>query len=350
MKIDKLPSINGLRALSICLVILYHLSMKFGVFYYFETYTWLKPITNLLQDGHLGVNVFFVISGFLITTLLLNEEANTKTISVKNFFIRRTLRIFPAYYFMLLVYFILQLLGYMQISNSSWFTALTYTKYFNWNLDWVTSHGWSLSIEEHFYLFWPFVFLGGELFRKRITIFIILLVPFIRIFSHYYPIDWINELTFFERIDAIAIGCLFALYKNEILNVLGKHLRWLFYTSLVLLVIIPYVPELTKVLHLDIIIIGFIGTDKTLGNLLIALILIHSVFGGQTLWYNFLNLKWMNYIGMLSYSIYLWQQFFIYESPYWYNQYPFNLIYIAVAALLSYYLIEKPFLKLKTKF
>jgi peptidoglycan/LPS O-acetylase OafA/YrhL len=252
---------------------------------------------------------------------------------------------------MLLVYFILQLLGYLQISNSSWFTALTYTKYFNWNLDWVTSHGWSLSIEEHFYLFWPFVFLGGETFRKRFTIFIILLVPFIRIFTHYYPVDWINELTFFERIDAIAIGCLFSLYKNEILNLLSKHLTWLFYASVALLIVIPYVPELTKSCHLEILIIGFIGTDNTLGNLLIALILMYSVFGSQTtLWFKFLNLKWINFIGMLSYSIYLWQQFFINDTSYWYNQYPLNIVYMFLMAILSYYLIEKPFLKLKTKF
>ena len=54
---------------------------------------------NFLRDGHLGVNVFFVISGFLITSLMLQEEAETNTVSLKNFYIRRTLRIFPAYYF-----------------------------------------------------------------------------------------------------------------------------------------------------------------------------------------------------------------------------------------------------------
>ena len=158
----KYPSINGLRAISILLVVIHHLCLNEHIFTEIQKNTFIRPLTNFLQDGNFGVNVFFVISGFLITTLLTNEENKNNKISLKNFYVRRVLRIFPAYYFLLLVYFVLQLLNYIQIDPAAWLTAITYTKYFNWSLDWYTAHAWSLSIEEHFYLFWPLGCSPGE--------------------------------------------------------------------------------------------------------------------------------------------------------------------------------------------
>ncbi len=128
---EKYNSINGLRTISLTFVILCHLEMQYNIFKYLKSYKILFPVINILTDGALGVNIFFVISGFLITSLMLIEEANTETVSLKNFYIRRTLRIFPAYYFLILVYFLLQLGGIISISNASWLTAITYTKYFN---------------------------------------------------------------------------------------------------------------------------------------------------------------------------------------------------------------------------
>ena len=103
MKTQKYASINGLRAISIFLVLTHHCILQYNVFGNFAHIKWLQPFIKLLNDGQLGVNVFFVISGFLITSLMLQEEAKTKTVSLKNFYIRRTLRIFPAYYFLLLI-------------------------------------------------------------------------------------------------------------------------------------------------------------------------------------------------------------------------------------------------------
>src|SRR5580692_6717505 len=133
----KLPSLYGLRACSIAFVILYH----------FFRFTYPIDDDILLRipflSGRFGVNVFFVISGFLITYLLMKEEDKTGTVSLKDFYIRRVLRIFPAYYFLLLVYFILQELGYIHISHEAWLTALTYTKYLNYLHEYYTSHAWS---------------------------------------------------------------------------------------------------------------------------------------------------------------------------------------------------------------
>jgi peptidoglycan/LPS O-acetylase OafA/YrhL len=350
MRLERYPSLNGLRAISIILVILHHLSIQNDIFKNLSEVNSLQPLIYFLQDGHLGVNVFFVISGFLITSLLLQEEISTGTISLKNFYIRRSLRIFPAYFFLLFVYFLLQISGYIKITNSSWFTAITYTKYFNWDLDWQTAHFWSLSVEEHFYIFWPFVFIAGKKIRKNVVVVLILIVPLIRWCLNFYPIGHMGELTIFRRIDAIAVGCFVALYKEEILKRISLHWTKIFYFSVVALFFLRYFQIFADKIYLGFIVVPLGLTHGTIANILIALIMLYSVFGPHKIWYKVLNLKIVNYIGVLSYSIYLWQQLFIYRTTNFENGFPQNLLFILLAAMCSYYIIERPFLKLKSKF
>lgn len=343
----KYPSINGLRAISIVLVLIYHLNLKSHILSGISDIKWLHSIVYFIQDGHLGVNVFFVISGFLITSLLLQEEANSGKISIKYFYTRRMLRIFPAYYFLLLVYFLLQLFHVIHISNASWITSITYTKYFNWKFDWLTAHTWSLSVEEQFYLFWPLVFCCGKNFRKYITFGLLIIVPIIRIYISINPIDWINEWTFFTRIDAIATGCLFAFYKDTIIEKFKQYWTPIFYFSTCSLFFLRYFPLLAQKIGLEFLFIPLGKTHGTLANFLIAIIMLYSIFGPQKIWFRFLNLKAVNYIGILSYSIYLWQQLFISSSGFWMTQFPVNMVFIFLAAWFSYSFIEKPFLKMK---
>ena len=344
------PSINGLRAISIMMVVFHHFDLKDHPWIDRKVYHWYNPIFSFLEDGQLGVNVFFLLSGFLITVLLLREEASTKAISLKKFYIRRVLRIFPAYYFMLLVYCILQLIGVIYLSHTSWLTSLTFTKYFCVEEDWLTAHAWSLSIEEHFYLIWPLIFICGSRIRKAFVVFLIVFVPVVRVYLYHDPVEWITELSIFTRIDAIATGCLFALYKDEIIEMIRSHWVKLFYISAVSLFILHYITP-----HVDKGIFRFIFvplgcTHGTIANFLIGVIMMYSVFGPQTIWFRFLNLRAMHYIGMLSYSIYLWQQIFTWNTSHWLNQFPQNLAGMLGMALFSYYVIEKYFLKLKSRF
>lgn len=350
LKIRKYPSLNGLRAISVLIVVIHHLEQQYKIFSGLDTIRGLKSILWFIQDGQLGVNVFFVISGFLITSLLIKEELKTKTVSLKNFFARRTLRIFPAFFFLLGVYFLMQLAGYIHISGESWLTAITYTKYFNWQLDHMTGHIWSLSIEEHFYLLWPLAFLAGKSTRKVTAIILVLMVPLIRSVTHFYPVSWINELTIFMRIDSIALGCLFAIYQEQIIRLLSPHWMKAFVVSILGLFFLRCYPHLLEKVHLDFLLIPFGSTTGMVANICIALIMMYSVFGPNGLWFKFLNLRLLSYIGVLSYSIYLWQQPLIYDTQYWYNQYPQNLFYLAVMALFSFYIIEMPFLKLKARY
>jgi peptidoglycan/LPS O-acetylase OafA/YrhL len=348
IKTNKYPSLNGLRAISILIVVFYHLNLWHPIFPPAITRIYL-----ILFDAQFGVNVFFVISGFLITRLLMKEEFMNKSISLKDFYIRRTLRIFPAYYFLLFIYFLMSCWGYIHLSKESWLTAITYTKYFNWKLDWYTAHAWSLSIEEQFYLFWPLIFMAGNKTRKIFIIIILLGVPLIRTIFYYYPVSWINYLTIFYRLDSIATGCLFALYQDEIIKKISPYFKKIFYASVFLLMILPFIkPSLNEQyhLHLGFLFIPFGNMYGTLANFIIVFIMMFSVFGPKNKWFNFLNSKVMNQIGVWSYSIYLWQEMFVYKTNLFINRFPLNILFIFIAALTSYYLIEIPFLKLKSRF
>ncbi len=159
-----------------------------------------------------------------------------------------------------------------------------------------------------------------------------------------------TDSTIFTRIDAIAMGCFFALNKDEIVKRLRDYWTKIFYFSFIALFFLRYFPYLADKVHLKFIFVPLGVNTGTIANLLIALILMYSIFGKRGIWFKILNLKLLNYIGLLSYSIYLWQQIFLNRTPYWINQFPQNIILTLLVSMGSYYLIEKRFLKLKSKF
>lgn len=340
----QLPSLNGLRAISITIVILFHfLGYNIG----FDKNLALRiPFLN----GRFGVNIFFVISGFLITSLLLHEESLAGTISIKNFYLRRVLRIFPAYYFLLFFYFLLQLLGYIHIPGNAWLTALTYTKYVNYRVEFNTSHAWSLSIEENFYLFWPLVFLAGDRTRKHVAAYLILIVPLIRLFFYFYPAEWASEQSLFTRIDSIATGCYVALHKDVILSKVSRRWNLIFAGAILVIFLVPWLSVLVVGTYFHLIFVLFGDLTGTFANVAIAVVTLYSVYGPTNGWFKLLNSKVFTYVGILSYSLYLWQQFFIYKSNWWITHFPQNLVLIFLTAIFSHYIIELPFLKLKSRF
>ena len=141
-------SLDGLRCLSILMVIGFHAQLT---------------CTRFFHTGQYGVPMFFVISGFLITTLLLREQAKDGQISLKNFYIRRTLRIFPLYYAAVAIYTALVIVMEHGPERPEFFRHLpfylTYTS--NWFVDKdanprvIFAFAWSLATEEQFYLCWP---------------------------------------------------------------------------------------------------------------------------------------------------------------------------------------------------
>jgi peptidoglycan/LPS O-acetylase OafA/YrhL len=349
-----IPSLNGLRAISIMMVIAYHYYQN----KYFPDTKLVRYVGMFLFNGTLAVNIFFIISGFLITTLLINEENEYGSISLKNFYARRIIRIFPAYYFLLFVYFILNLIGYLHITTTGWLSILFFAKQFHYDSH-ETSHLWSLSVEEIFYLAWPLLFMQvGE--RKTIIILcLISMVTIIRIYKFNFPLPPLID-TIFTRGDALLIGCLFAIKYAKISSLITKYRMYLSLTIPLLIIFILFYNYLYKVLlnpeHTNFAFLltattySLFGSEGMFTNLLLGIIIVFSINNRGT-WFKLLNLPIMNHIGKLSYSLYLWQQLFTSERPLIHNlPLVLSIFIIYVLALSSYNLIERPFFKIKKYF
>ncbi len=356
---NHIPSLNGLRAISIILVIGSHLYRH----HFFSDNVFVSYTKLWLFNGALGVNVFFIISGFLITTLLIKERENTGRISFKNFYLRRTIRIFPAYYFLLLVYVVLQLNGLMHLNARDWLSDVTYTKQFFPNGDNETGHLWSLSVEEVFYLIWPIVFIKSKRYSVPIIWFLISIITIARMFQYTYPIPELVN-TIFSTGDSLLIGCLFAINYNKIVSFVSRMGNWnilLFPAIMFSIYIFAHLYYLSSVnlnhtrsfFNLSVfqtLSYSLLGNIGLLTNLLIGLMIVYSI-NLKSLWSRFLNLPVLEYFGKLSYSLYLWQQLFTQDKNAFHKIPSLALVlFIFLAACFSYYLIEKPFIRLKVRY
>ena len=159
------PFLDGLRAIAIITVILCHV-LRYS--------QWLNFV-----DGTIGVHLFFIISGFLITTLLLKEKVKRGNVSLKNFYIRRVLRIFPVAYLYLIVLLVLNVLFKLGITAQSFVGAALYVRNLPVASDWYTGHFWTLSIEEQFYLFAPIVLVSNTERYIKLMLMLFIAVPVI---------------------------------------------------------------------------------------------------------------------------------------------------------------------------
>jgi peptidoglycan/LPS O-acetylase OafA/YrhL len=177
-----------------------------------------SPYWAMLANGQIGVAIF-VISGFLITNLLLKELDGTGGLSLHRFYICRAFRILPAYYAFLLAILASAQLHWIFLSRKEFVSSLAFV----WNYvpssnSWWLGHTWSLCVEEQFYFLWPvaLVTLGRER-AWRMAIWIVALSPVLRIVAYFMLPAFRSKLTFFlsSRADALMIGCVLALCASE---------------------------------------------------------------------------------------------------------------------------------------
>ena len=334
----RIPSLDGLRAISILAVVLGHIAGTAG-----------SPRLYLggIDIASLGVRVFFVISGFLITGLLLEEREATGTISLPRFYLRRTLRIFPAYYFFLLMLALAQALGWIELRPRDLLHGLTYTENYSQDHSWYVGHIWSLSVEEQFYLLWPAVMLlAGSLRGLRLAAAFVLLAPVVRVAEWMLFPSWREHIIghSFETVaDAIAVGCVLAGSRDRLWQRPGYRRLltgpWFALVPLALLVVASF--DSARVKH---------SIGMTLMNLGIALCIDRCVRFPGDLVGKLLNSRPFVFVGVMSYSIYLWQQPFLNRlSGSVTATFPLNVALATVAALGSYYLIEKPALRARVR-
>ncbi|MES2474703.1 MAG: acyltransferase [Verrucomicrobiota bacterium] len=336
----RIPCLDGLRALSIFGVAFAHLQGTQG----FPAQEWMRLPGDL---GNLGVRVFFVISGFLITHLLIQESRANGTISLKNFYIRRTFRIFPAFYAYLGVIAVMAMAGLIALEWSDFGFAATYLINFVEKKDWVVGHLWSLAVEEQFYLIWPLtVVLAGWGRSTMIALGIIAIAPVLRIACWYLMPEWQVLITkaFPTVCDSIASGCALACLRGRMDG--WKHYRW--FVSSRFFWLIPLVIFISNSLASHTRPDYLVG--QTVRNVGIALCLDWCLRNPASTVGRFLNLRFMIWLGGLSYSFYLWQQLFLNRnsSAIW-CAFPLNIILALMFALISFHGIERPFLKVRAK-
>jgi peptidoglycan/LPS O-acetylase OafA/YrhL len=344
MKISYRPDIDGLRAIAVISVIFYHAD---------------NSINNLkiLSGGFVGVDIFFVISGFLITSIILKELNNTGSFSFKGFYKRRIKRIIPVlllvfattFPFIWLFFIPSSFIDFSKSLFSSLFFVSNHHFYLSGELyDTENSllkpllHTWSLSIEEQYYIIFPLVFTVIFKFFKNhlLKVFLLLfLISFLSMIYIFQKNESLAFFSFFTRFWELLFGSITAILYTQKKNITNFHHN--IYSILGLIMIVfsiffyndstksPYIPTLLPVL----------GT---------SLIIYFNNENGFV--YKILSLKYLVFLGLLSYSLYLWHYpvFSIGRTTEFFGDGVSKKLFLItfVLSLISYYMVEKP---IKTK-
>ncbi len=347
MKLHYYKNLDGVRGIAALMVMIHH---------FFQGITPSSFILSILKKisifGQSGVTLFFVLSGFLITRILISTKKAPHFF--KNFYIRRTLRIFPLYYFfLLLTYYIIPAFLNTQSPKFSqqvyYFTYLqNFAQTFHWDAK-GPEHFWSLAVEEHFYLFWPLiVFFFSNKSLLKIIIGIVVGAMGLRIFmvNEGYEVFYFT----FTRFDSLAIGALLALIeqKNRFTD---KRLKYFFLLSLLALGL-P-----------TIIMWGYFSGESNNYIQVFKYLLLSGICFAVIGWilsvneYHLINKilknKFFSYTGKISYGLYVYHPLAYFLCKKYFNPENTILYFVECVALtyiisaISFHFFESLFLKLK---
>ena len=337
---SRIPSLDGLRAISIALVVVGH----------WAELRYHSDVAGAFAN--LGVRIFFIISGYLITTLLLREHAKTETIGLREFYVRRAYRILPAAMAFMLPVFVI----YWR--DLRWYhmaAAALYLTNFDFSHPWFLGHLWSLSVEEQFYLLWPGVL--KRWFRHRAVILagVVAFAPVYRVACHFAGLHGRADETFPAVADVLAIGCLLAVLPTWSDDPTSRKtgVMWgipfriyrscaitpLWAAAMVVPVMFTPVHLGRHHFHVTPLLLFVLWPSM---HLSIAGLLKHVIEHP----YRFLNMKPVVWLGQISYSLYLWQQVFMFgqhAKPWYYVFYALGM------AAASFYFVEQPMLRLRER-
>jgi peptidoglycan/LPS O-acetylase OafA/YrhL len=350
----RIPSLDGWRAVAVLLVLCVQAKRHFHD---------SALLTGLLgKCGFIGVQVFFVISGFLITTLLLREKDRSGGISLRLFYYRRMLRILPAYCLYLAVLLVLQCQGltYSPITGRQWAAALTYTvNFLPSTIPGEISHLWSLSVEEHFYLLWPVLLaVCGLAASYRLAWACVagcLSARWLALVTLPPEVSRRIDVWTFTRFDDIAVGCLLAFLARSP----DWRARFDRATSsipcLALVACIVLVAQLLSARQLGARLIPestfslAVSVSNTATSVGIALLMWRTLVQSDSGLGKLLNHSTLRALGVLSYSVYLWHHLFAQPRDLFWCTFPQNLLFLLAVAAASYLFVECPFLRLKNR-
>ncbi|HEU5457571.1 MAG TPA: acyltransferase, partial [Terracidiphilus sp.] len=265
-KNHRIPTLDGWRAIAIAMVLVAH----FG------------PGTRAFDIGKQGVGIFFVLSGYLITTNLLRERSKSGAINLKNFYLRRFFRLMPVAWTLLAITLIFGATDGREIASCVFF----YRNFLIHPRTLVTSHFWSLSIEEQFYLAWPCVLV---LAPRRARLFAILAASALAVYRFSLPLSFLNAhfgWTQFHA-DALLIGCAFALTPK-----IPRMPAVVFWISAIVVAVCTH----------------FFPSFPPFGeSVLIGWMIQTTARGAIPAVQKALNWRPVAQIGVMSYSLYVWQ-------------------------------------------
>lgn len=275
--------------------------------------------------AEIGVQLFFVISGFIITTLLMRERERHGAISIAAFYVRRVCRILPplgAYYLVLTA---LVTAGAIRLAPASLLSSATFTC--NTGIvtcEWWVAHTWSLAVEEQFYIVWPLLF---GLVAAHLHVRLLAAVVAICVLG-----ALIQPPTFhgnFTSFGCIAAGALYA-SSPELRRICLKGAATLPWLAVIALIVL-----------------GFRGGAMHVTSAMMPVAIVYVIFGGSAInWVRaILEAAPLQWIGLGSYSLYLWQQLFL-ARPALYADDPLPVLLLPLVVIVSVFLVERPFMRL----
>lgn len=342
----QIKSLYGLRTICVFIVIFSHIRNTPNVPIF------ISLIGESILFGGLGVQMFFVVSGFLITGNLLKEIVRAKKRILLRFFIKRIFKIFPVFYAYLIVAFLFCYYYELTTNYTSFVNSALYIENFKYSGNWITGHSWSLSVEEQFYFFWPFLIIHSKL--RNILIFIFFSLnyePLIQIISFLFNNKSVLILSpILSYLPPIMFGSLISILYFKDYKIFSRYINkiWIILSIIIILVI-----STLDRLHLFNFFIqpfGYLINSLLLGYIFISILHLKS----NNFWFKVLNNKVFIYIGKISYSVYVWQQLFLipngfFKYDFWFTYYPINLVFIFAISSISYAFIEIPCIKLRNK-
>ncbi|HET6253728.1 MAG TPA: acyltransferase [Puia sp.] len=348
-KLQYYKPLDGVRGIAALMVMWFHFNWAGNSFL-------VRYISKTSVFGQTGVTLFFVLSGFLITRILLFKKGDTQHY-FSNFYIRRSLRIFPLYFLFLGIYYFLVPLIYHlpNIPFGQQVYYWTYLQNFAQTFGWKAKgpdHFWSLAVEEHFYLFWPCLIYFCNLKQIKRTILILIglaLILRIVLIANGYPVFYWT----FTNIDSLALGALLAVFEAE--NALMGKTN----TAYVRAIAIGIFPLLIPMWLI------FGGSENPVIQVIKPVLIFSAYYlliflvirPQRNRWLkNFFARPFLTYTGKISYGLYVFHPLcYSIVATASLSRYLLVNLLISVAvsyavATLSYYLFEKQFLNLKAKF